>query len=247
MHSPEERESELLLLKNDLESYLGDNIVSVTAYGSSMSDDYCSLSDIDVLVILKTADNESLQRLREIRQRHETKGFEIDINVHASDETPDARGKTFWHNNRALYMQIELALYGRQLIGEKPFDGKEVRLDDLRLEIVRVTSSLAYQARKILINSELNVNKRITMMKWCIYGVMYSLAFWEIYPKTKREAMSIFQDRFNPRINPGVFLKQKTENLENILQSDMELAYDFLSELQSIMLGEYRKIYGSEK
>jgi len=145
MYSPEEREITLSLIKSELETSLRGNIVSATVYGSSLSDDYCSLSDIDILVILKKTEFQSLKILSDIRQRHIIRGFNIDLNVHALDETPAIRGKTFWHNNRALYMQIELSKYGKQLIGDKPFDGEGVDQDDLRLEIVKVTSSLVYQ------------------------------------------------------------------------------------------------------
>jgi predicted nucleotidyltransferase len=244
MHSPEEREQVLSSLKDDLESSLGDNIISATVYGSSLFDDYCSFSDIDILLVLKKADIHSFKKLKEIRKKYEAERFDIDINVHSYDEMPDVRGKTFWHNNRALYMQIELSLYGQQLIGDNIFDGKKVGLDDLRLEVVRVISSLAYQARKMLINSELTPDKKIIMMKWCIYGVMYALAFWEIYPKTKKESMQIFHEKFCLHVRPVVFLKNKLKEPDNIHQSDLDLAYDFLSELQSSILNEYHKIYG---
>lgn len=247
MYSPEEREVTLSLIKSELETSLRGNIVSATVYGSSLSDDYCSLSDIDILVILKKTEFQSLKILSDIRQRHIIRGFNIDLNVHALDETPAIRGKTFWHNNRALYMQIELSKYGKQLIGDKPFDGEGVDQDDLRLEIVKVTSSLVYQARKMLINAELGLKEKVTLMKWCIYGVMYSLAFWGIYPDTKEEAVQVFQKRFNFKIKPLMFLKNKTKNPHGIKKADINSAYDFLLELQSTILNEYRNIYGQKR
>lgn len=247
MHSLEERENILLSIKSDLESSLRDNIVSATVYGSSFSDDYCFLSDIDILIILNTAGHSSLEILRSLKKKYEINGFDVDFNVHTCAETPGKRGETFWHNNRALYMQIELSLYGRQLVGNNLFDGKGIKLDDLRLEVVRVISSLTYQARKMLINSNLNTRKQITMMKWCIYGVMYYLAFWEIYPKTRKQAMQSFHKMFCFKINPSIFLEHKSGHADNIKISDLNNAYDFLSELQSSILKEYRKIYGTKE
>jgi predicted nucleotidyltransferase len=153
MHNLEEGENVLLPIKNDLKILLKGNIVSAVVYGSSLSDDYCFLSDIDILMILKNADHGSLKILRKIKEKYKLIGFDIDFNVHSYDEIPDKRKGTFWHNNRSLYMQIELYIYGRQLIGKNLFNNKNINLDDLRLEVVRVISSLTYQARKMLINT----------------------------------------------------------------------------------------------
>jgi len=247
MHNIAEREEILLSIKKDLVIMMGNSIVSAVVYGSSLSDDYCFLSDIDILVVLDVADSASLEILREIKRKYEKDGFDLDFNVHTVDELPDKRKKTFWHNNRALYMQIELCLYGKQLVGPNLFSGKDVNVDDLRLEVVRVVSSLTYQARKMLINSNLSTRKRITMMKWCIYGVMYYLAFWEMYPKTRKEAMQRFHQISAIKTDPNIFLEHKSEHPENIKISDLNIAYDFLSELESLALKEYIKIYGANK
>ncbi len=247
MHSLEERENILLPIKIHLKKLLKENIVSAVVYGSSLSDDYCFLSDIDILIVLKIADNESLKILRKIKEKYDSSGFDLDFNVHTYNETPKRRKETFWHNNRSLYMQIELSMYGRQLIGKNSFENKNINLDDLRLEVVRVISSLTYQARKLLVNSDLNAKKRITMMKWCIYGVMYYLAFWKIYPETRKEASQTFHKMFPQKIDPSIFLEYKSEHTNDITMSGLSMAYNFLSELQLSITKEYRKIYGTRK
>ncbi|MEI7463376.1 MAG: nucleotidyltransferase domain-containing protein [Candidatus Taylorbacteria bacterium] len=175
------RKKILQTIGKELKKSLKGNIVSATVYGSTLLEDYCSLSDLDVLLILKIASSRSLEILRNIKERYKCDGIDVDFNVHTMSEIPRVRGATFWHNNRSLYIQIELFLYGKQLLGENLIGNRNVAVRDLQLEVVRVISSLNYQARKLLVNSNLSNKDRITMMKWCIYGVMYYLAFWNVY------------------------------------------------------------------
>jgi hypothetical protein len=132
-------------------------------------------------------------------------------------------------------------LYGQQLIGQNLFKKKYINKDDLALEVVRVINSLNYQARKLLINKELNRENKNLMIKWCIYGVMYFLAFYDIYPKTRGEALKIFYIKFKPKLNPSIFLKIKVRGIDNMTIADIRKAYDFLQYLELLIMKNYKK------
>ncbi len=121
--------------------------------------------------------------------------------MHSINETPSERKECFWHNNRSLYFQKEITLYGIVLIGEILFLHNNFQQIELKKEAIRVVNSLLYQSRKLLINRNLNQQEKISLMKWCIYAVLYALSFKEIITKTKIEAWRSFQATFTSKLN----------------------------------------------
>ena len=111
----------------------------------------------------------------------------------------------------------------------------------MMIEAVKVINSLNYQARKLLSNRTLNTNSRITMLKWCIYGVMYYLATDDIFPKSRKEALSLFTEKYSPPIDPTQFLEIKTNTPDNISMYDVKNAFDFLKYLDRAILEKYNR------
>ncbi len=66
-------------LKSVLIENLGENIISVAVYGSSLNEDFCMMSDFDILVVLKEAGMNSLKLLRKIKEKFGLDGIEIDF------------------------------------------------------------------------------------------------------------------------------------------------------------------------
>ena len=109
------------------------------------------------------------------------------------------------------------------------------------VEAVKVISSLNYQIRKMLTNKDLNLENRIIVMKWCIYSVMYFLAATNTFPQSKREALELFNSKYHPPINPITFLNLKTEHPEEISESNLKDAFDFLSYMENLVYDFYKK------
>ena len=226
-------------VKQRLVGEFGEEILSAIVYGSTLGDDYYEASDFDFLLIFKRVDFNTFERLRKIKKELADQGIVVDFNTHTLAELPRTRQGAFWHNNRGIYVQKELALYGRVLFGETYFKDLTLRQSDMLLEAVRVVSSLNYQARKILSNKELNAENRVVMMKWCIYGTMYVLAARGCFPSGRREALQIFNERFKPEINPEVFLDIKINRPDKITMVDMKKAYDYLTYLDNVAYSMY--------
>ncbi|MDD4984041.1 MAG: hypothetical protein PHH82_04375 [Candidatus ainarchaeum sp.] len=233
------REKILQDIKQDLLTDLKDQILSATVYGSTLNEDFCIKSDFDILLVIKKPDISLLKKLKKIKKKYAEKGVITDINVHSCDDVPAIRKEVFWHNNRGLYMQKEIELYGNQLIGENYFKSTKFSKSEIIIEAVRVINSLNYQARKLLINKNLDQDGRILMMKWCIYGALYALATKEIYPLDKKTALKAFYDIFEPPINPEKFLQIKVNRPINITDEDVEVAYEFLTYLDKRIFQDY--------
>jgi len=231
-------------IRKDLIRNFGYNIVSVFVYGSTLCEDFCELSDYDFLIFFKKAPIKYLTILKNIKATYVLKGVTIDFNIHLVSESPAARGPAFWHNNRAIYIQKEIPQFGRLIIGKNIFSSPiKYSEKEQRLESVRVINSLLYQARKLIINRELNLEEKARMMKFCIYAVLYSLAFVGVYPYNKREAMVKFSDHYQTKIKPKNFLELKSSQLKNIKKQHIDEAYKFLSELDKIIYKKYSSIY----
>ncbi len=229
----------LITIKEEVSKKLGDNVSCAIAYGSTICEDFYCHSDYDILLFLKKCSCEDLKAIRDLKKDFSNKGIEIDFNVHTINESPTERKECFWHNNRSLYFQKEITLYGIVLIGESPFLHNSFNLEELKKEGVRVVNSLLYQARKMLVNRELNDLEKINLMKWCIYSVLYALSSKGVITKTKTDALEIFPQYFNLDINPMIFLKAKQEN--NVPEEIITKAYKFLEQLDSCLFEEYKK------
>jgi hypothetical protein len=129
------------------------------------------------------------------------------------------------------------------IIGENPFliDGK-LNERELKTESVKVINSLTYQARKLLINRELTPQERINLMKWCIYGVTYFLAFHGKITKTKRDSLRFFEEKFSELGTPSKFLEAKLK--KDISDELIVEAYSFLSKLDKEVYKMWEKKYG---
>lgn len=235
-----DRNGNLEKVKQTLINEFGNKIVSAIVYGSTLNEDFCINSDYDILMVVKRPDVKFLNKLREIKLNYMKEKIKIDFNIHSDDDIPSIRKDVFWHNNRGLYVQKEFDIYGRILIGENLFKTDEIDNYEMLKEAVKVINSLNYQARKIMINRNIeDKENKILMMKWCIYGSLYALASRGIYPKDKRTALQTFYDVFEPPINPEKFLKIKVERTENITLEDVEVAYEFLTYLDKKIFSDY--------
>ena len=54
----------LTKIKNRLQLDFGNQVLSAIVYGSTLGDDYCVLSDFDILVIFEWADYKTFQKLK---------------------------------------------------------------------------------------------------------------------------------------------------------------------------------------
>ena len=232
---------ELSNISKRLQDEFGGQLLSAIVYGSTLSDDYCARSDFDILLIFDDVDFKTFKKLRRIKRDFKRIGITIDFNSHIYSDLPQIRKTLFWHNNRGLYVQKELATYGKVLFGDKYFPDFAIDKDAMMIEAVKVINSLSYQARKLLSNRTLNTNSRITMLKWCIYGVMYYLATDDIFPKSRKEALSLFAEKYSPPIDPTQFLEIKTNTPDNISMYDVKNAFDFLKYLDRAILEKYNR------
>jgi predicted nucleotidyltransferase len=242
-----EREETLRQITEDLKNNFGEKIVSALAYGSTLNEDFSFTSDFDVLLIVRNPDIPFLYALRTIKESWKNKSIRVDFNVHSDTDLPAVRKKLFWHNNRGIYVQKELELYGKVLIGTNVFVTDQIDLSQLLAEAVRVINSLNYQARKTLINSQLQDADKINLMKWCIYGSLYALASRNIFPANRKMALEKFYEVFNPPINPEQFLHIKVNRPNEINDEDIQVAYDFLTYLDQKIFQDYENSLSPEK
>jgi predicted nucleotidyltransferase len=231
----------LIRIREKLISEFENRIYCAIAYGSTLCEDFCCNSDFDILIFFKEETMENLKKLRKIKEDFLLEKITIDFNVHSKEEIPQVRKDCFWHNNRSLYFQKELTLYGLVLIGESPFLHNNFNERELKKESLRVVNSLLYGTRKYLINKNLDKKERITLMKWCIYSVLYALSFQGIITKTKTEALELFHEYYSSSVDPRIFLKAKKE--ETISDEMLEKAYVFLKELDSKLFSKYGEEY----
>lgn len=242
----EDKERNLDLIKKKLVSTYGAQLLSAIVYGSTLGNDYCKYSDYDILLIFKDIDFEDLGRLRKIKGDLKKAGIVVDFNMHIYSELPKNRREAFWHNNRGVYVQKELALYGKVLFGEKYFQDLILNHEEMLLEAVRVISSLNYQIRKMLVNKSLNTENRVIAMKWCIYSVMYFLAVNNCYPNGRAEALEIFDKKYSPPISSRIFLDLKLRSPDKITDKDLNLAFDFLAYMEEFICQLYQKEKGNK-
>lgn len=228
-------------IKKILVETFGDLISSAVVYGSTLSDDFCEFSDYDILLVVNNPDILLLKKLKGIKKDFLKNDVIIDFNVHDIGDLPDSRKELFWHNNRALYIQKEFDLYGAVLIGKNPFRTNKIDNFLMLQEAVRVMNSLIYQARKLIVNRRLNNVSKILIMKWCIYASLYALASKGIYPKSKKNALVVFNKYFDSPINPEKFLYLKVNGAAKINLNNIVDAYNFLSYLDRKLFTEYEK------
>jgi len=226
-------------IKKDLLNKLGSNILSATIYGSTLGDDFCITSDFDFLILLRKAEPSALKIIKDIKNKYRKKGLSLDMSIHTKEETPEKREDVFWHNNRALYMQIELNLYGTQLIGKPFLTNIKPNTLELKRECVKIINSFKYHTRKALAKEQLTKSEIRNYIKLCLYAVLYTLAFYDIYPKTKTEALKIFDEKFNFKQKSIKFYKMKTEKPLSLNTKDLESAYGFLCEIDSKIIKDY--------
>lgn len=181
---------------------------------------------------------DKLGKLRKLKEKFNAKNILIDFNVHSEKDLPQIRGGCFWHNNRGIYIQKELILYGLTFIGETHFGENHFSKDELKKECVQVINSLTYQARKLLINRKLSDKEKVNLMKWCIYASIYALVAKDIFIESKREALSKFNKYYSLKVNPIIFLKAKIKN--NVSNELAQKAYKFLSDLDIIIFEDYK-------
>lgn len=226
-------------IRKELENKIGNLIQSATVYWSTLCEDFCETSDYDILLILYSTEYNDMKKIKEIKENFKNKNINIDFNVHKISETPSIRKKLYRHNNRSIYFQKEIELYGKRIIGTSPFQTNISSLWEIRKEAIRVINSILYQARKLLINRELSQGERINMMKFCIYVTLYALAAKNIYPKTKQEALNIFKKHFITKYDPLIFLEAKTKHPNSISDNYIKMSYDFISSVDEIIYGLY--------
>ena len=238
--SLEARNKHIDAIREELLRAFGDRIRSAIVYGSTLNRDFCIYSDYDILLTIKDPSVRTLRALRTIKLSFEKDNVLIDFNVHDEDDLPEYRKDLFWHNNRGLYVLRELELYGKVIIGDNPFVGEVVDTKRMLVEAVRVINSMKYQARKMLINKDINAStNKILLMKWCIYSSLYVLASRGEFPIDRREAVSRFAELFNPPIDPKIFLHIKITRPDNITDEDVRAAYEFLVYLDKMIFEEY--------
>lgn len=237
----EEKKQNLEIIKRLLVDEFGSKLLSIIIYGSTLNDDYCKFSDYDCLIIFDDVDFAMLRKLRNIKLvlKNQYK-ISIDFNSHIKTDLPEIRKKVFWHNNRGIYVQKELAIYGEVIYGKKIFE--DIAIDNRAMleEAVKDISSLNYQARKLLSNKALNTSSKILLMKWCIYGVLYYLATYNCFPDGRREALRTFDQKFSPAIKSEQFLDVKTKHPDFITRKEAELAFDFLKYLDKLIFARYQ-------
>lgn len=167
------------------------------------------------------------------------KKIKVDFNVHDQNDLPINRKGAFWHNNRSIYLRKEIELYGRTIIGENVFAIPHFDEKLLQLEVVRVLSSLVYQTRKYIFNKSSDRENLIQILKWCIYAVQYSLAYKNIFPSSKLEAIKIFKTIFKTKTDPKKFLILKIGK-DQISTNHIKKAYEFLCEIDLILLKDWK-------
>jgi predicted nucleotidyltransferase len=238
----EKRKATLDLIKDEILKELDSEILSATVYGSTLSEDFGYASDFDILLIFDDQDLAPaiLETVLKVRRKFKEDDINIDFNIHKRNELPQNRCEVFWHNNRAIYMQKEIALYGFQLIGEDMISNSQIQGDEIRNEAVRVIHSLHYQTRKLIMKGDINNEQKLSIIKYCLYAVMYALAFENIFPASRMIAYQSFTKDFNFSKDPMNFLNIKLNNPFEITDSNILEAYSFLANLDDEIFNRYK-------
>lgn len=231
-------------IAEDIKNTAGTNLIALYNYGSALTEHYCDFSDLDFLIILDEAEPDHLYNLKQVIQKYADQGTIVDINVQTKDEMPPVRAEAFWHNNRGMYVQREISLYGKLLHGEEQFSEHEsMDQEAIMLECVRVINSLVYQTRKALINRELAEAEKYRILKFSIYAAVYALAAKGIFPETRTQIFDRFKKEFSALEDPSAFLHLKTTKGGKTADKDILKAYKFLKEVD----GAVYKIYQEGK
>ncbi len=222
-----------------LSGLFGPRLVSAIVYGSAVSDDFTKTSDIDCLIFLRDPTVEDLRALKSLRQQYRTRGVRLDINVHASTNTPSARPTAFWHHNRALFCEIDMQTVGKVVAGDDIFGHLVLNTHDLRLEAVRGINALLYETRKLLVNKRVTQTEKTSVIKWCLYAMIYALGAHNIFSASKKRGVLLFEREYPEIMSPKRFLTLKRLGAKGLTRADLCLAHDFLSKLDRTVYAEY--------
>ena len=215
----------------------GNDILSICVYGSTLSEDFCDSSDIDMILVFdKELSLSSLGCLEKIKKEYQGMGYSLDLSPHTKKEMIGERKNLFWHNNRGVYIQKEMELYGQIVHGESFFDSTFYSRDDLKNECIKVIHSLKYNARKILLQEPLSFQQKKNIIKFCLYSVGYALAFMDIYPEKRALLFSKFDEIFNLNVKAVDLLQIKMNNYNIDDNEIIATAYDFLCEIENKIL-----------
>lgn len=241
MDNIEMRMKNIFSIKRTLLEEFGNNIHSAIVYGSTLNADFCETSDYDILLIFEAMSMDTLNKIHYIKEKYAKWGVRIDFNSHLLSDLPSERGGLYWHNNRSVFIQQELSMTGYPIIGINPFAGYRACERDMQIEAVRMLNSFVYQARKMIINKDLNnAENRLFLIKWCIYGSLYLLAGKGLFYSSRREGLSQFVKEIESDIDPMCFLHMKIERPEMISNDDIETAYNYLNYLDTCAISMFK-------
>lgn len=152
-------------------------VSSVYLYGSQIHKLKNKQSDIDLFVVLRTLSPEALDNIRRIVLQLKSEVGEIGITLHARSELllqGEFPSDTFIHRNRTWFFLYEMRLQSRLLWGEDIFPLLPLPSRTLLVpESARILKSLAYEARKKLVNKYESREDRIDVVKYALYGSQY--------------------------------------------------------------------------
>ena len=243
MDNMEMRMQNIHSIRRTLVDTFGNTIYAAIVYGSVLNSDFCETSDYDILLVFKTMNMDTLKTLHNIKKYFESIGIIIDFNSHLISDLPNERGKLYWHNNRSVFIQQELASTGYSIIGGNPFAGYKAEIKDMQIEAVRMLNSFAYQSRKLIINKDLNnTENRMILVKWCIYGSLYLLAGKGLFYNSRKEGLSQFTNVIKTNTDPMCFLYIKINRPKMITDEDIELAYDYINYLDIYAINMFKQV-----
>ena len=243
MDNMEMRMQNIHSIRRTLVDTFGNTIYAAIVYGSVLNSDFCETSDYDILLVFKTMKMDTLKTLHNIKKYFESIGIIIDFNSHLISDLPNERGKLYWHNNRSVFIQQELASTGYSIIGGNPFAGYKAEIKDMQIEAVRMLNSFAYQSRKLIINKDLNnTENRLLLVKWCIYGSLYLLAGKGLFYNSRKEGLSQFTNVIKTNTDPMCFLYIKINRPKMITDEDIELAYDYINYLDIYAINMFKQV-----
>ena len=241
MDNMEMRKKNIFSIRETLLDTFGNNIYAAIVYGSTLNADFCETSDYDILLVFENMSMQILKKIHTIKEQFENLGVRIDFNSHLISDLPNERGGLYWHNNRCVFIQQELSMTGYPIIGSNPFAGYKADIKDMQVEAVRMLNSFAYQARKMIINKDLNnAENRLFLVKWCIYGSLYLLAGKGLFYKSRRVGLSQFVKEFEPDIDPMCFLQMKIDRPDMISDEDIDMAYNYINYLDACAISMFK-------
>lgn len=239
----EQRIKILNQLKNDLLNFF-DDIVSIYVYGSTLYKNFGSLSDIDLIVIFeKNLSVNNLESIKNLNEKYKNNGIKLDISIHTVDEMIGTRNKLFWHNNRAVFIQKEIAIYGKLIYGKNLFDDSVFSEDELKEECVKVINSLKYNARKLMISALEEDTLKRRLLKLSLSSTIYALAFYNILPEDRDDVCNVFDRYLNLDIKAEELLRLKMKNYGSELSS-LEVknkVLNFLNDLDLKIFNDFKK------